>query len=65
MANTGIHDIIVGKLRYKQKLCLIILLKVDKDLEIGFYCIILPLSLAICLWVEDDGESLFDVKKVA
>ena len=30
-----------------------ILLKVDKGSKIGFYCAILPLNLAVRLWVED------------
>ena len=64
VANAGILGIIVGKLRYEKKSCPIILLKVDKSSEIGFHCIILPLSLAVCLRVEGNGESLPDAKEI-
>ena len=65
MANTGILGIIISKLRYGKKLCPIILLKVDKGLEIGFHCTILLLSLVIRLWVEGSRESLLDAKEIA
>ena len=65
VAGAGIFGIIVGELCHEKKLCSIILLEVDKGLEVGFYCIILPLSLAVCLLVESGEESLFDVKKIA
>ena len=61
MAGASIFGIIISKLYYKKKLYPIILLKVNKNLEVSFYCIILPLNLAICLWVEDDEEFLLDV----
>ena len=64
IANIGIFGIVVSKLRYEKKCCLIILLKVDKDLEVGFHYTILPLSLAVCLWVKGGGESLLDAKKI-
>ena len=49
MAGASIFSIIIGKLCYGKKLCSIIFLKVDKDLEISFYCTIQPFSLAIHL----------------
>ena len=64
VAGAGILGIVVSKLRYGKKPCPIILLKVDKNLEIGFYCTILPLSLAVHLWVEGGGESLLDAKEI-
>ena len=45
----SIFGIIIGKLCYKKKLCLIILFKVDKSLKINLYYTILSLNLAICL----------------
>ena len=60
MAGASISGIIVGKLYYKKKLCLIILLKVDKSLEINFYCIILPLNLAVCLQIKGGRKFLLD-----
>ena len=53
LANADILSVVVCKLRYRKKLCPIILLEVDKSSKIGFYCIILPLSLAVDLWMED------------
>ena len=49
VANAGIFGIVVGKFRYRKKLYPIILLKVDKGLEVGFYYTILPFSLIDCL----------------
>ena len=64
VVGTGILGIIVGKLRHKKKPCLIILLKLDKSSEVGFYCTILPLRLAVRLQIESDGEFLFDAKEI-
>ena len=49
MADAGIFGIIISKLYYGKKPCLIILLKVDKGLKIGFYHTILPLNLTVRL----------------
>ena len=49
IANASIFNIIIGKLYYKKKLCLIILYKVDKSPKIDFYYAILSFDLAICL----------------
>ena len=65
MASTDIFGVVIGKLCYRKKPCLIILLEIDKDLEIGFYHTILPLNLAICLWVKDGEKFVLDIKKIA
>ena len=65
MAGAAIFGIVASKFRYEKKPCPIILLKVDKGLEISFYYIILPLSLAVRLEVESGGESLLDAKEIA
>ena len=52
VTNASILGIIIGKLRYEKEPCLIILLKVDKGLEVGFYHTILYFSLTVRLWVE-------------
>ena len=49
VTSAGIFGVIVGKIYYGKKLCPIILLEVDEGLEVGFYCTILPLSLAVRL----------------
>ena len=64
MASSDIFGIVIGKLCNKKKSCPIILLKVDKSLEVGFYCAILPFDLTVCLWVKGGGESLHDAKEI-
>ena len=56
MAGANIFGIIIGKFRYKKKLYLIILLKINQNLEISFYHTILSFSLAIYLRVEGNKE---------
>ena len=56
MAGVNILGVIINKFRYDKKLCPIILLKVDKSLEIGFYCTILPFHLAVYLQIEDNKK---------
>ena len=65
VAGAGILGIVVSKLRHGKKSCQIILLKVDKGLEIGFHRTILPLSLAVRLQMEDGGESPLDAEEIA
>ena len=65
VANISIFGIIIGKLCYKKKLYLIILLKVDKNSEVDFYYTILPLSLAVYLWVKGNREFLLNTKEIA
>ena len=49
MAGVGIFGIIVSKLRHGKKPCPIILLKVNKDSKVGFYCTILSFGLTVRL----------------
>ena len=49
MVGTGILGVVVGKLCHEKKQCPIILLEVDKNLEVGFYYAILPFDLTIRL----------------
>ena len=65
MASADIFGVIVSELRYKKKPCPIIPFEVNKSLEVGFYCIILPFSLAIRLRVEDGGEFSLNVEEIA
>ena len=64
VAGVGILGFVVGKLRHGKKLYSNILLKVDKDLEVGFHHIILPLILAVRLRMEGGGEFLLDAEKI-
>ena len=50
--DAGIFGIFVGKFRYWQQFCSIILLPIDKHSEVCFYHAILSLSLTICLRLE-------------
>ena len=65
MANASILGIIIGKLHHRKKLCPIILLKVDKSLEVGFHYAILSFGLTIRLWIEGGGESPLNAKEIA
>ena len=65
VAGTGIFGIIIGKFYYRKKPCSIILLKVDKSLEVDFHYNILPLSLVIYLQVEGGRKFLLDAKEIA
>ena len=64
MANASILSIVVSKLRHGKKSYPIILLKVDKSLEVGFHGTIMPLNLAIRLQVKDGGEFLLDAEEI-
>ena len=64
VAGAGILGIVVSELRHGKKLCPIILLKVDKGSEVGFHRTILPLSLAVRLWVEGGRESPLDAEEI-
>ena len=64
MASAGVFDVVVGKLCHRKKPYPIILLKVDKSSEVGFYYTILPFGLPVRLRVESGGESLLDAKEI-
>ena len=65
IANANIFGIIISKLYHKKKLYLIILLEINKNLEISFYYTILPFNLAVNLYVEGDDKFLLDAKEIA
>ena len=65
VAGAGILGIVVSELRHGKKPCPIILLKVDKDSEVGFHCTILPFSLAVRLRMEGGRESPLDAEEIA
>ncbi len=60
IVNVCIFCIIVSKFSYWKEFSLIILLIVDKNLEVGLHYIVLSLILVINLRVKDDKESLLD-----
>ena len=60
IAGTNIFGIVIGKFYYKKKLCTIILLKVYKNFQVGFYYIILPYGLAVRILVKSGKEFLFN-----
>lgn len=64
VASTRIVCIIICKFCYKQELCLVILLLIDKNPEVGFYGVVLPLTLAISLQIESSRQLLLNAKKV-
>ena len=60
MTGASVLGIVVGKLRHGKKPCQIILLEVDKNLEVGFHYTILPLGLPVCLGIESGKEFLLN-----
>ena len=64
VVNTSIFGIIISKLRYGKKPCLIILFKDNKSSKVSFHCTILPLSLAVRLRVEGGRKSPFDAEEI-
>ena len=64
MADTDIFSIVIGKFCHGKKLYLIILLEINKSLEVGFYYTILPFGFTVRLWLESGGEFLFNAKKI-
>ena len=60
IAGAGIFRIIIGEFSHWQESCPVIRLLVEKGPEVGLYCIILPLSLAVSLGVEGCRESSLD-----
>lgn len=63
MANACILCIIVGKFSYWKELSPIIFLVINKNPEVGFYCTVLSLGLAISLRIEGGGEFLLIPRK--
>ena len=61
IVDTSTLCMVIGKLYHEQQLSLIILIIVDKGPKIGFYSLILPFYLSICLKVEGGRESSIDV----
>ena len=64
MTDTGIFSIIIGKLPYRKKPYPIILLKVDKSLEVGFYYAILHFGLTVRLLIKDGRKSPLNAKEI-
>lgn len=64
MTNAYILGIDIYKFCYWQELCLIILLKIDKNIKINIYCIILTLYLSINLKAKRGKKLILDAKKI-
>ncbi len=65
VADARILDVVVGKLSYWKESSPIVLLIIDKNFEVSFYCTVLPLGLAISLRVEGSRELSLDFREVA
>ena len=65
IAYISILGVIIDKLRHKKKSYPIILLKVDKGLEVSFYYNFLFFGLTVYLWVEDGREFLHNAEEIA
>ena len=65
MTGAYVLGIIVGKFSSQQELGLIILLKIEKDLEVRFYYAILSLSVTVSVRMERIEKPPFNAKKIA
>ena len=64
LPNNYIFSVIICKVSYWQKLYLIFLLKVDKNLEIHFYYTIFIFGLLINLRVKGNRKLILDFEEV-
>lgn len=64
VAGTCIFYIVVRKFYYRQELCPVIFIPIDRYLEIGLNSGVLPLGLAIYVRIKWDTELTFDAKEV-
>lgn len=64
MANVCVLGIVISKLDDEQKPSLVILFKIDKNLEVRFYYTILTFYLAVCLQIKGVRDLLFNIKKI-
>lgn len=65
VVGASIFCIIIDQFNYWKEFCPIVLLKVDKDLEIDFHYTVLPFSLAVNLRVKGSKKSLLNVQEGA
>ena len=59
----SVFSIIIYKFSYKLKLCLVILPKIDKNLEIKFYYTVLIFNLFVSSRVKQKKKLLLNLKK--
>ena len=65
IAGAYIFGVVISNFNYYWELGPIVLLEVDKDLEVSFYDTILLFGLAVNLQIKSDKKSTFYGKKVA
>ena len=65
MTSTGVLSIIISKLGHWREPSPVVLLEVDKGLEIRLYGAVLLLGLPVCLRMEGGRKPFLDAKKVA
>lgn len=64
MASTHILSFVVCKFYYEHEFCLIIILSINKSMQIGFHCAILHLSMAVCLQIKYSEKLSLNTKEV-
>lgn len=65
IAGACIFGIAIYKLDYWQEFCLVILFKIDKNLQTSLYDMMLTFYLTFGLRVKRDKKLLLDIKKIA
>lgn len=64
IAGTSIFSVVIYKFRHEQEPCLVLLHLIDKKIRISFDSAILPLGLAVCLWMKSSIKHLLIVKEL-
>ena len=64
VADVGIFRIIIDEFSYWKKPYSVVLLKVNKGMEISFHCAVLSFGLAVSLGFKGCKKSLFGSEKV-
>ena len=61
----GVFCVIISKFCHEKEPCPIVLLIINENFKVNFYCAILLLRLSVSLSVKSSIELLFDAQKVA
>lgn len=64
IVSTRILSIVIHEFQYRQESCPIILLSIDKNMQMNFHHAVLSLGWAICLRIKSDEKLLLNAKKV-
>lgn len=64
MVCIDILSVVVREIYHWQEFYLVVLLLIDKNTQISFYCAILPIGLAGCLQIKSSRKLLLNIKEI-